>query len=495
MTVRSKHSHDPRNAEWDGIKIEQWEASRWRQWKPKATGTDYLANMEREYLRIRYAVEQANIRLNTASVKIRLKLTSPSAIGLQGTFPCKSGDTGKNGSPNKQYTISLGISANDAGVKVAESKAHELNTLLMTKKFEWIPELLGKQANKLASNDNSPNSKIIKDLIKDYEVEYWKTRERDRRSLRNWKDKYINYLKKLPQDTYLSKDALVQALESTKPKSEARFILVIRLKRFCEFCNFDATKLIDSYNTGSAERKKRVVPSDDQVIIGFKKIGASILFTRRGDVTPDEWEWVFGMLATYGIRPHELFAIDLKAFTDPSNTYSLVTLNPEIIGGCKTGERNCGIPPLHPNWVDLFDLKNVKLPLLSKDIYSRTKTIAAKFRREHIGFSPYDLRHAYAIRGHRLRIPIKAMADYMGHTVNEHTETYQKWMDKDANLEIYKEVVIRKQTMTKEEMQFMIVELRAENAAIKAENESLKVSLIKYQLNSTLVNDNRSISD
>lgn len=131
----------------------------------------------------------------------------------------------------------------------------------------------------------------------------------------------------------------------------------------------------------------------------------------------------------------------------------LVTLDPSLTGGTKTGERSCGIPPIHPQWVDLFDLKHPKLPTSNGTLANQTARIHIKFRTINIGFTPYALRHAYAIRGHELRVPIKTMADYMGHTVQEHTKTYQRWMDKEVNLENYQQVVMKQET---------------ENAALKA---------------------------
>lgn len=113
---------------------------------------------------------------------------------------------------------------------------------------------------------------------------------------------------------------------------------------------------------------------------------------------------------------------------------------------------------------------------------NKTAKLHIKFRSCEIGFRPYDLRHAYAIRGHRLRVPIKTMADYMGHTVQEHTKTYQRWMNEDANLEIYQEVVIYRQGTTKEALKERIREVEAENTALKAENATLKGLLIKHQL-------------
>ncbi|MDJ0734582.1 MAG: integrase [Nostocaceae cyanobacterium] len=483
MSSKECSTYDPRKGEWDGIAIEKWEPSKWKQWKSKAAKDEFV-KLEREYLRIKHLVLQGNSALSLDKVKIKLKLTSAKSIGLQGTFPCREGDVGKNGSANKQYTLSLGFPANDVGVKAAIAKARELDLLLITKQFQWTPLLLGKQAQKLAIEQERKPSKFIGELIAEYEQEFWKTHEKDRRGIKTWDSHYLRHLKKLPQDIPLSINAVESALKKTKSNSSSRFFLAWQLKKFCQFCGLDADDMINSYATPLPSPSIRKVPSDEQIIQGFTKIGEPVspYASKDNIILPEQWQWMYGMLATYGLRPHELFALDLEAFTDTNNSFHLVTLNPSLTGGTKTGERSCGIPPLHPQWIDLFDLKNVKFTVNHGTLSNKTAKIQVKFRTANIGFQPYDLRHAYAIRGHRLRVPIKTMADYMGHTVEEHTKTYQRWMSEETNLEIYKEVVIYRQGTTKEALRERIRELEAENLALKAENETLKGILIRHQL-------------
>lgn len=480
-------TYDPRKARWDNIALEAWEPSNWKQWKPKANKDEYVT-VEREYLRIKYAIQLANNALSLDKVKVKLKLTTAKSIGLQGTFPCKPEDVGKNGSSNKQYTISLGFPASDTGVKTAVAKARELDLLLMTKQFQWTPELLGKQGQKITILDNKNSTKLISRLIQEYEREFWKTHEKNRQGVRTWETHYLRHLKKLPQDVPLTQQALEQALEKVQPNTSARFYLAWQLKKFCDFCEVDGIKIIDSYTTPKPSPGMRRIPTDEEIIQGFATIGTPLSpYASKENLTqPEQWQWAYGMLATYGLRPHELFAIDLDAFIASSNIFHLVTLNPSLTGGTKTGERTCGIPPLHPHWVDLFDLKNVKFPYNGGTLSNKTAKIHIRFRVNNIGFKPYDLRHAYALRGHRLRIPIKTMADYMGHTVQEHTKTYQRWMNEDTNLEIYKEIVIQKQLNTQEALKARVHELEVENAALKAEIEALRELLIKHQLGELL---------
>jgi integrase len=475
-------TYDLRKAEWENVSIEKYPAAKWKQWKA-GIALDDTVKLEREYLRIKNSVQVANSSLSLEKIKVKLKLTTYKSIALQGTFPCKPGDSGKNGSTNKQYIISLGFAASDVGLKLAVAKARELDLLLVTKQFKWTSELLGKQAQKILPDAEKP-PKLISELIQDYEKLFWKTHERNRQGVRTWESHYLRHLNKLPQNQPLTIEAIEEALESTKPNTSSRFYLSWQLKKFSEFCGVDAAKNITAYATPNPAPTIRRIPTDEEIIEGFNKVGAPLSqYASSSNITyPDQWQWAYGMLATYGLRPHELFAVDLEAFIHPDNTFHLIKLNPELTQGTKTGERNCGVPPLYPHWIELFDLKNIKAPALGGTLENQTAKLHKRFRAVQLGFRPYDLRHAYAIRGHRLRIPIKTMSDYMGHTVNEHTNTYQRWMSEDANLEIYKEVVIHRVGTSKEAMKERIQELEAENLALKVENKTLKAILVKHQL-------------
>lgn len=265
--------YDPRKATFEGIDIDQWDCSKWKQWKPKHTGssTDYAATVEREYLRIKHAVQQANQQLTIDKVKIKLKLTSPNAIGLQGTFPCKPGDIGKNGNPNKQYILSLGHAASDTGIKLAIAKARDLDIQLSARAFNWTSDLLGKEAQKIAPEEKQ-TEKTVSTLIAEFQKEYWKTREKNRQTLYTLK-KLLYSIQKLPCDKPLSKESLIQAVETTKPNSFNRKFLVSHLKRFCNSCGFDSVSLLDSYSGKNIKRRTRILPNDELIVKQFKLIG------------------------------------------------------------------------------------------------------------------------------------------------------------------------------------------------------------------------------
>jgi integrase len=148
----------------------------------------------------------------------------------------------------------------------------------------------------------------------------------------------------------------------------------------------------------------------------------------------------------------------------------------------KTGYRE--VIPFVPQWIELFDLKNPKaLKILDKktsqiisvkNINSMRRDISRWFRKIGIEFQPYDLRHACAIRSHLQGIPVKAAADNLGHTVDEHTKTYQRWFGMENRKKAFGEVISQKSTIELQKNE--ILALRMENERLRLEVERLKFS-------------------
>ena len=94
------------------------------------------------------------------------------------------------------------------------------------------------------------------------------------------------------------------------------------------------------------------------------------------------------------------------------------------------------------------------------------------------------MRHAYAVRGHELGVPLREMADNMGHSVEMHTTTYQKYISMDTRRTVYKAAMTRasaaKVELTENE------QLKTEVAELKTENERLRALLVEQQMNNAI---------
>lgn len=168
--------------------------------------------------------------------------------------------------------------------------------------------------------------------------------------------------------------------------------------------------------------KQRSLPSDSEIILMF-----DLFITQQGKTTLDNrkfYQWAFGLIATYGLRPQEVFAIDLdKSFK--AITSNWLFLNGKLCQGIKTGNRI--VPPLLPEWIDLFDLKTPKYMEGNARVDTKANNINKFFNRFGIGCKPYDLRHAYAIRSRKYMSLLDA-ANAMGHDISTHVKTYQRWI-------------------------------------------------------------------
>ena len=73
------------------------------------------------------------------------------------------------------------------------------------------------------------------------------------------------------------------------------------------------------------------------------------------------------------------------------------------------------------------------LPAINTDLTTTTlqnvgRRVAEQFRRYNLPLTPYDLRHAWAIRTIHIGLPNTVAAKMMGHSVSIHTKTYHHWI-------------------------------------------------------------------
>jgi hypothetical protein len=70
--------------------------------------------------------------------------------------------------------------------------------------------------------------------------------------------------------------------------------------------------------------------------------------------------------------------------------------------------------------------------------------VGKRFRSYGLLFVPYDLRHAYAIRGSIVfKLPVAVMAELMGHGAELHFSTYNRWISHAQQVQAYEESVNR----------------------------------------------------
>jgi integrase len=142
------------------------------------------------------------------------------------------------------------------------------------------------------------------------------------------------------------------------------------------------------------------------------------------------WRLAYGLMATYGLRNHEVFFCDCSGLARGGDRVL------RVLPTSKTGEHQ--VWPFLPEWVEHFGLERLgddpgALPAIATDLRRVSlkqvgQRVAEQFRRYGLPITPYDLRHAWAVRTIHIGLPDTVAARMMGHSVTIHTRTYHHWI-------------------------------------------------------------------
>lgn len=324
---------------------------------------------------------------------------------LRATLPPKPGE-----SHAKQRDLSLGIPATPAGLKRALKAAKELELDLNEPIFDWSKYDRRKVPD--------PELETTAELIERFKL--FKCRKGVKRpcSEETWNDQWLGVFKKLPQDEPLTADNIAAVLSTSEEDSRNRERHIQKLQALCKFIGLDFD--FETY-VGHYEPEPREIPPDS-------------LIEEWCDRIPNPaWRWIYGVMATFGARPHEVFFCEM---TEPDVL--------QIYRG-KTGPRIS--VAIKPEWVELWRLQNkpilpIKTPVVREDFQACGAAVSQQFNRYGIPFNPYDLRHAWAIRASVVeKLPVSTAAAFMGHSASLHTKTYHRWLSRETNLAVYRKIV------------------------------------------------------
>ncbi|MEA5620880.1 integrase [Cronbergia sp. UHCC 0137] len=457
--------------------------------KQRSTDGGYLGRMQavenqESHLTAKLVTElkAINARLRAARVSVTVR-NSGNTLQLRTTLPIKPGDIDKNGIGTKQYDISLGIPFSFDGLNTAEEEANELGKLIARKQFVWTDKYLGKTRFK---------AKLITigELINEFEKNYFQTRKRTLKSDNTFNSYFYIAKTHLPKDKIAIATNFIDAVKDCTSSDSVKNELIKVIRVLCKCSGLEVPEL--SNLKIKAISKRRDIPTDAEIEQEYFKFETyaikrpSKLTTREDRNNWKLWRWVYGMLATYGLRPIEIFVNpDINWWLSSENTMNTWRVNEE----CKTGEREA--LPLYPRWVETFSLKTdseaiellkakIKDKVTSREINSARHGTDRWFRFVGIPFQPYDLRHGWAIRAHLMGIPIKAAADNLGHSVNMHTSIYQKWFSLE-NRKVAIEQAIKQKSKT-EDLQDMVIKLEQENERLRIDNERLRLQIANQDL-------------
>ena len=226
----------------------------------------------------------------------------------------------------------------------------------------------------------------------------------------------------------VSPEKLMRWVDAAKPETHDRVRRLCTLNALILCCDLDVP------NRWLAKAKAQTSFSITQKAINPRQIPTDASIESFIDsITYRPWQIAFGFIATYGLRPHEVFCIE-----DGVGEKDHITVESK-----KTGYRL--IRPQNRHWIDRWNLRDGELPPHNpkhngKDLGAKVTTQFARYRAQIPGMwrgpqsQCYDLRHAYAARFHTrsefATLRLDKVAKYMGHSEKVHRNTYMRWIDR-----------------------------------------------------------------
>ncbi|MEB3264541.1 MAG: site-specific integrase [Synechococcus sp.] len=323
--------------------------------------------------------------------------------------------------------ISLGLPADGSGLAQARERLKEVLRQLQQGRFDWNTWARTATApDRAAGAPAGPCGESLE--LERFEAAFFADPRRRRNpagSRTTWTSAYLPYLRRLAavaaeHNLPLGAPLLETVLETYAPASRSRQQCGTAL---AALARHRAVELPDDWGDRAAgyglhAAQFRRLPGDGQILAMAEQI------------PNPAWRLAYGLMATYGLRNHEVFFCDLSALA-PGGDRVL-----RVLPTSKTGEHQ--VWPFQPDWVEHFGLEQLgrepqALPPVCTDLRSTTlqqvgRRVAEQFRRYDLPLTPYDLRHAWAVRTIHIGLPDTVAARMMGHSVAIHTRTYHHWI-------------------------------------------------------------------
>ena len=358
-------------------------------------------------------IVKVNQRLKAARLGLKIERRGD-MLALRGTLPPRPGSDRYH---PYQQRIPLKLPAHKTALKQAEQEAKVIAARLIEQTFDWRPYLV--QRGAVLGSDE------LTDKIAAFAQHYLDAAAADPdkhpASVKaTWEKAYRPYLRKLQElsdrRSLSLPEAIVATVKGTRANSRSRQVCCTAMDAFAAYLSLelpiDLKTLWGKY--GSSRTQMRQLPTDDEILQWFHRI------------PNPAWQCVYGMMAAYGLRNHEVFFCDCRALIKGDAEAAI-----EVLDVTKTGAHD--VWPFPPQWIDEFGLREQTLPDVELDLAKTTlqrigQQVTLQFRRYEIPFSPYDLRHAWAVRTILLGVPDTVAARMMGHSVAIHNRTYHRWI-------------------------------------------------------------------
>lgn len=357
------------------------------------------------------SIASLNAGLRSTGVRLRLERRGE-RLALRGPLPQRDGGEGL-----KVQRLSLALAADAEGLGLALQRLHQVHGEVVRGAFAWP-----------SSEPDDPGGSAatpLEQALQRFEQGFRSDPRRRRKpagARSTWSAAYQPYLRRLRSqgESSLSAALLAQVLESyplaSRSRQQCGLVLGLLARQEQLVLPADWNERAGGY--GLHQARFRQLPSDAAILSAVEEI-------------PNPgWRLVYGLMATYGLRNHEVFFTDFSGLDHDSEAVL------RVLPTTKTGEHQ--VWPFLPEWVERFELTGLGrnralLPPVCTDLSRTTlqqvgRRVAEQFRRYQLPFTPYDLRHAWALRTIHMGLPDTVAARMMGHSVAVHTRTYHHWI-------------------------------------------------------------------
>lgn len=361
---------------------------------------------------------------------------------------------------DKQIIKSCGCRLTIQGIADALRKAHVVATAL---------ELLESETNFLSwYNDVILEKNVIKndlitfgEAIATVESGYWEgytkkrhKRDRDNVSHQNtWYQVYGKFYKLLPQDKTVNVTDVMTVINGKKKGSKTYESCLSVMKKLAE--TIGDSQLREELN--KIDGKQTIYRDDLQCVSieDFLQLRKDVMNIPANDKryhleSRKAWLWVFSMQMVYGLRLHEVFAVQnidkpfvtkdnitIPALNDTNNKKMVAVVGDKttLQTTTKTGYRLTVpmLPPTHPDLIEQLELKSGVLPEINI-VSTNSQTIAGKYARTAWlrlqSWSKFTqthaLRHLCNLNGMMSGVSLETRAMSLGHSPTMNDTVYKK---------------------------------------------------------------------
>jgi len=330
-------------------------------------------------------LDAANARLKAGKHRCTIQLRGR-VYTLLATLPERAGPG------NRQQRIPL----REVDLYEAERQAIELDRQLRLGVFTW----------ESWDTPTTPDAITVADFRTAAERLHASKYRRDpERGANAWSKKWAPALRKLPLSGGVTEASLLRAIRAMPAGSASRRDQGNLLSQIAKSLGLNTPALLDACRGYGVDKlTERDIPSDDAIEAAL------------GAIRLPYWKWTFGMCAAYGLRPHECAQL---TWLDDNWI--------EVHDKTKTGSRR--VTPCPSAWLKLFKLRD--LPRPTQSALTLGKVFNDALDRAQVPIKPYNLRHAYALRLMSKGVAADLAARLMGHSLQVHQSTYQRWIEAD----------------------------------------------------------------